>query len=94
MTWWKSAFFYRRVIARVKPYLLATYQEKVVHAFITSHIDYCSAMYVGLDQSSLRRLQLSQNAADRLLTGTEKHNPLTDSLFFVVAFLQSRPFTS
>ncbi len=36
--------------------------------------------YVGLDQSSLQRLQLVQNAAARLLTGTKKYEYITPVL--------------
>ncbi|KAK7882180.1 hypothetical protein WMY93_028354 [Mugilogobius chulae] len=44
--------------------------ERVIHAFITCRLDYCSSLYVGLDQASIYRLQLVQNAAARLLTGS------------------------
>uniref|UniRef100_A0A8C6TBG6 receptor protein-tyrosine kinase n=1 Tax=Neogobius melanostomus TaxID=47308 RepID=A0A8C6TBG6_9GOBI len=32
------------------------------HAFITCGLDYCNSLYCGLDQTSIRRLQLVQNA--------------------------------
>lgn len=39
---------------------------------ITSRIDYCNSLYYGLDKYALHRLQVVQNAAARLLTGTRK----------------------
>ena len=76
----KSAFFQLRLLASVKPYLSPTDLEKVIHAFISSRLDYCNSLYVGLDQRSLRRLQLVQNAAARLLTGTKKREHISPVL--------------
>ena len=42
--------------------------------------DYCNSLYTGLDQSSLRRLQLVQNAAARLLTSTRRREHITPVL--------------
>lgn len=59
----KTSFFHLRLLAKVKQYMLPKDFERVIHAFITSRLDYCNSLYAGLDQSSLRRLQLVQNAA-------------------------------
>lgn len=76
----KASFFQLRLLAKVKPYRLRKDFERVIHAFITSRLDYCNSLYVGLDQSSLHRLQLVQNAAARLLTGTKKREHITPVL--------------
>lgn len=54
--------------------------------FITTRLDYCSALYVGLSQTSLSRLQRVQHAAARLLRGAKHHsdfsfNPLAPRAF-------------
>ncbi len=54
--------------------------EKVIHAFVTSRLDYCNSLYYGINQSSMERLQLVQNAAARLLTGTRKFQHITPIL--------------
>ncbi len=46
------------------------------HAFVTTRLDYCNSLYYGVSQSSLSRLQLVQNAAARLLSGTRKYEPV------------------
>ncbi len=40
-------------------------------------LDYCSYLFVGVFQSNLSRLQLVQNAAVRLLTGTRKREHIS-----------------
>ncbi len=42
--------------------------ESVIHAFISSRLDYCNGLYLGVSQSLFSHLQLVQNAAARLLT--------------------------
>ena len=76
----KGAFFQLRILSKVKPYLSPKDLETVIHAFISSRLDYCNALYVGLDQHLLRCLQLVQNAAARLLTGTKKQDHITPVL--------------
>ena len=76
----QASFFQLRLLAKVKPYLLTKDLEKVIHALITSRIDYCNSIYVGIDQSALHRLQVVQNAAARLLTGTRKFEHISPVL--------------
>uniref|UniRef100_A0A8C9YRA1 Solute carrier family 23 member 4 n=1 Tax=Sander lucioperca TaxID=283035 RepID=A0A8C9YRA1_SANLU len=55
--------------------------EKAIHAFISSRLDYCNALYVGLNQTSISRLQLLQNAAARFLTNTSRRAHSTAVLY-------------
>ncbi len=52
----------------------------VVCAFVTTRLDYCNSLYYAVSQSSLFRLQLVQNTAARLLSGTRKYEPMTPVL--------------
>ena len=76
----KSSFFHLRRLAKVKPLLSAQHFETVIHAFITSRLDYGNALYYEVSQSALARLQTVQNAAARLLTGTRKREHITPVL--------------
>ena len=39
----------------------------LVHAFVTSHLDYCNSLFYGLPQSQYDRLQRVLNAAARVV---------------------------
>ncbi len=76
----KSSFFQLRQLAKIKPILSRQHFETVIHAFVTSRLDYCNALYVGVSGSSVARLQMVQNAAAHLLTGTRKHEHISPIL--------------
>ena len=75
-----TSFFQLRLLAKVKSFLSRQDLETAIHAFISSRLDYCNALYVGLSQSSISRLQLVQNAAARFLTGTSRREHITPVL--------------
>lgn len=54
--------------------------DRVIHAFITSCLDYCSALYFGVRQAALSHLQLVQNASAHLLTRSYRHEHITPVL--------------
>ncbi len=82
----KSCFYHLRRLAKVKPVLSLKNFEIVIHAFVTSRLDYCNSLYYGANQSSISRLQMVQNAAARLLTGSRKFyriSPILTSLHWL-----------
>ena len=44
--------------------------EKLIHAFVTSRLDYCNALLSGYPDKALNQLQLVLNTAARILTRT------------------------
>ncbi len=73
----KRSFFHLRTLAKIKAYLPQAGLEQAIHAFVTSHLDYCNALYTGIEKTQLHRLQLVQNSATRLLTCTKKRAHIT-----------------
>ncbi|XP_061487037.1 uncharacterized protein LOC133387065 isoform X2 [Rhineura floridana] len=76
----RNAFYQLRLVAQLCPYLSKEDLTSVVHALITLRLDYCNALYVGLPLKTVRKLQLVQNAAARLLTGTKRSDHITPVL--------------
>ncbi len=74
-----ASFYHLRRLAKVKPFLNRKRFEIIIHAFISSRLDYCNSYY-GLPVAAIHRLQLVQNAAARLLTGSRRRNHITPIL--------------
>ncbi|KAI5608198.1 hypothetical protein C0J50_12290, partial [Silurus asotus] len=73
----KNSFFHIRNISKIRNMLFISDAEKLVHAFMTSRIDYCNALLGGCPPSLIKKLQLVQNAAARVLTRSRKYDHIT-----------------
>ena len=69
-----------RNLSKVKDSLSQQNLETFVHAFISSHLDYCNIIYLGLPKMLLNKLQKLQNAAIRLIFKVRTRHPVS-SLF-------------
>ncbi|KAF7247742.1 thiamine pyrophosphokinase 1 [Varanus komodoensis] len=76
----RSAFLQLRLIHQLCPYLEYDCLATVTHALVTSRLDFCNALYVGLPLKTVRILQSVQNRAARLLTGTGSYVHMTPVL--------------
>ena len=77
-----SAFYYLYNMRRIRKYLSRSVTESLVHAFITSRVDYCNSLHdMGLPNSYIMKLQRIQNAAARLVSGTPRFCHVTQLLF-------------
>ena len=67
-----SAFYHLHNIRRIRKYLTHQSVESPIHAFVASKIDYCNGLLYGLPSSHILKLQLVQNDAARLVTGSPR----------------------
>ena len=59
-------------IGKIRNYLDQPTAEEVIHAFVTSKIDFCSNLLFGLPKKQLDKLQRILNAVARITTKTKK----------------------
>ncbi|KAF7234592.1 Vomeronasal type-2 receptor 26 [Varanus komodoensis] len=76
----RSPFLQLQLIHQLRPYLENDCLATVTHALVTSRLDFCNALYMGLPLKTVRILQLVQNRAARLLTGTGRCSHITPVL--------------
>uniref|UniRef100_A0A9J8CVH8 Reverse transcriptase domain-containing protein n=1 Tax=Cyprinus carpio carpio TaxID=630221 RepID=A0A9J8CVH8_CYPCA len=62
----KTAFFHLKNISKLRPMLSMSNAEMLIHAFMTSRLDYCNALLGGCSARLVNKLQLVQNAAARV----------------------------
>ncbi len=65
----KSPFFHLRSLSKIKTFLSKSSLEVVIHACITSRLDYCNSLYFGISNSQISQLQVVQNSAIIFLKG-------------------------
>ena len=76
----KTAFWHLRNIYQIRHYLDTDSLLILVHAFITSKLDFCNSLLIGLPKCLLKRLQSVQNAAARLVSGSRKYDHISPVL--------------
>ena len=55
--------------------------KTLVHAFVSSRLDYCNCLLYGVSDGLLKKLQVVQNLAARVVTGAGKFDHITPVLF-------------
>ena len=76
----KSSFYALYRIGKLRTLLDNTCIEKLVHAFISSRLDYCNSISYGCPSYKIQKLQSVQNAAARLITHSKKYDHITPIL--------------
>ena len=76
-----ATFYHLRNLRRVTKYLSRDSLIALVHAFITSRLDYRNGLLFGLPNVQIAKLQRVQNAAARLILGIEKFSHITPALY-------------
>ncbi len=72
-----AAFYYIKNIGSIRNHLTQEATITLVHAHVTLRLDYCNALLYGLSDKILYKVQ---NAAARVVTGTNKFENITPVL--------------
>ena len=75
-----SAFYYLYNIRHIRKYLSRESTERLVHAFITSRLDYCNDLLYGAPEYQIKKLQRVMNASARLVYRAPKYWHITSLL--------------
>jgi len=76
----RAAYCHLKNIHCLKEFLTQESLVTVVHAFVTSRIDYCNSLLYGISDYNINRLQPIQNSAARIVTDTRKYDHVTPIL--------------
>ena len=78
----KTAFYHIHNIRRISNYLSQeSLKRLLVHAFVTSRLDYCNGLLYGFPKYHISKLQRVQNTAARLITNTRKYDHISPALY-------------
>ena len=76
----RSGYMHLRKINSIRKFLTESAVKTLVNQTVTSRLDYCNSLYVGLPKKSVRRLQIVQNSAARLITKTPRREHISGEL--------------
>ena len=79
----KSVWYQLRNLGFIRKYLTQSAAEKIVHALISSRLDFGNALLFNLPQTKLAQIQRLQNAAARIITLARKYTHITPILKFL-----------
>ena len=76
----KNIYMNIRKIRRIRPYLIDYAVRTLVQTTVTVRRDYCNSLYNGLTVGTMKKLQIAQNAAARLISVTMRHEHISGIL--------------
>ena len=75
-----SASYYLYNLRRIRKYLFKENTKTLVHAFISSRIDYCNSLLYGAPEYQINKLQRLQHMCARLICNESKYCHITSLL--------------
>ena len=77
----KASLYHIHNIRLISKYQSKECRQSLVHAYVTSRLDYCNSILYELPKYQLSKLQRTQNMAARLITDTLFFNHINPVLF-------------
>ena len=76
----RSTYFHLRNIGRIRHFLSNHANAQLIHALISTRLDYCNSVLYNIPRSSILRLQRIPNQAVRILARTPRRDHITEVL--------------
>ena len=76
----RSCYMHIKRIWRIRPALDIQSTKSLVHAMVTSRLDFANSLYYGLPEKQIRKLQKVQNSAARVILKLPRHYHITPYL--------------
>jgi len=76
----RAAYYHLKNIHCLKAFFTQETLVTVVHAFVTSRIDYCTSLLYGISDYNINRLQRIQNSAACIVINTQIYDHITPIL--------------
>ena len=76
----RAAYAQLAIISRIREFIDDKTAEQLMHALVTSHIDYCNGLLIGVSQKLIKQLQLVQNSAARIVHKAGRRQEIMPSL--------------
>lgn len=70
----RSSLFYLKNIKRIRPCLTQETAKTLVHAFVITRLDYANSLLYGIRSDLVKKLQVVQNYAARLIYQTSRYH--------------------
>lgn len=77
----KTAFYHLHNIAWMRPAISTKDTGTLIHALITSRLNYCNSFLIGLPAKTITWLQYVQNSAARVISQVKKSDHITTLLY-------------
>ena len=77
----RTAYYHLHNIASIRRSLTTSACKIIVHSLVVSRLDFGNATLYGISEALLHRLQVLQNSAARLITGTRRREHISPVLF-------------
>ena len=76
----KSMYCHLRRIGSIRQYVSSADCCTLIHAVVSTKLDYCNSLLYGLPESVTNQLQRAQNTAARIITQSKKYEHITPTL--------------
>ena len=76
----RNLYFQNRNISKIRTFISEDIAKKLVTTLVLSKLDYCNSLFAGVHDGTLKRLQIAQNSAARMIKGKSRRCHITPVL--------------